>query len=248
MYGIHWIGLSDRRQIDPGSTLETWAASRRMTTGTQCRAAKCQGTFPYTFSVPVGSRRWQARPVTTEAGGLFPRVLSDGWLRTRLRIDTGERTIMKFRFMGLLLALLASSLLSTTMVIAQDSAPAGPASVPSATDSVKAEAAPVALAGQGLIYAGGHKGGWLIFAPTSRGTFQDYTNPPRYYANSMTYAGILGGSYWVFNLDGFAGPPQFGFAINSSTGSYPIIYRPAPNVNWVTFDTTGRGTAIGNQK
>lgn len=108
------------------------------------------------------------------------------------------------------------------------------------------EAAPAEARAVGYVYAGGKKGAWHILGQKSRGIFRDYSNPPRYYANSLTFQGTLANAWWVFKLDGFAGPPQFAIQINSSGDNYRVYYRVNPNSNWVLYDTTGRGAAIGN--
>jgi hypothetical protein len=105
--------------------------------------------------------------------------------------------------------------------------------------------APRELVARGLIYSGGKKGGWHVFGPKSRCIIEDYSNPPRCYANSLTFRGELG-NFWVFSLDGFAGPPGFVFQINSNSASYTVWYRQNPGQPWILYDTTGRSPALGN--
>jgi septal ring factor EnvC (AmiA/AmiB activator) len=112
-------------------------------------------------------------------------------------------------------------------------------------DYAKEEKEPQESLLHGLIYSSGKKGEWHIFGPRSRCIIEDYSNPPRYYANSLTFRGVLG-NFWVFSLDGFAGPPEFVFQINSNSASYTVWYRENPGKPWVLYDTTGRGPALGN--
>jgi hypothetical protein len=107
------------------------------------------------------------------------------------------------------------------------------------------EKAPGELTARGLIYSGGRKGGWHVFGRRSRCIIEDYSNPPRYYATNLRFRGELN-NFWVFGLDGFAGPPEYGFQINSNSPSYMVWYRQNPGQPWVLYDITGRSPAPGN--
>lgn len=150
---------------------------------------------------------------------------------------------MKFKFIAMLAVLFASFMLATPLAVAQQekAAPKGPmvAEPPPATGFVRAEEAPAAIT-QGYIYAG-HRGVWFIKGATGWCTFRDNSMPPVTYYVTLKFSGAIGSSYWVYDLEGYPGPPQFALQSSSTTGNYAIYYRVNPSSTWGSlYDTANR--------
>jgi hypothetical protein len=119
--------------------------------------------------------------------------------------------------------------------------PVGPraATAPDSPDALKAAAGALQTASPGgEVYVGG-QGGYYVGAH-SRVIMLDYANPPKGYANSLTYTGG-NASWYVLQLDGF----NFWLSIPTpASGGHEVLYWTG--TAWAHWDTVRNAANVGN--